>query len=539
VEKRDCEVVMLTITDENKRLFGELVSDHISKLNDLMGHSMSTALNEALIYKVNLATKLLEGSTRMLGLSTWSNTLSMLRELLNRGLTSREQWDEKLSQVVSEILEAEEQMLAEILTGELEELSIEAQFEGLQREMEYLLSEDFSEANLNESDVHPDIGVAEMDSMEEEHTNEVDGAKQGFQSVTIASIVDSMGVIENEISECIARGRFEVERCKNLENAFGDAEFAFEMLHNVARKLSGPSLGFKARVSTGKMIEFIKDFFSIYRKTRGLDAEIEVRCEEFLMDLKYAKALASVSEGMIFDICRIFTNRSGSELTISIVVKNEGNVCTVEVHDNGAEYLNDSKFDRPDPVSYYQSLREIRNTLEMYEGLLWVEPDGGESGRFRFSLPTTDELIEFGIVDVDGYRFAIRKSVIDTVLSSGEIAGETFRDRTVDVEGLAVPVFSISEILDSGEANGDLKEGKIAVIGLADRRVGLIVDRDVEYRSAKPIQISSNDHGAIVKKILNLEEEEIPILDTVAVMNRSEYLRCYEMSFSEIEGFAE
>jgi len=538
VEKRDCEVVMLTITDENKRLFGELVSDHISKLNDLMGHSMSTALDEALIHKVNLATKLLEGSTRMLGLSSWSNTLSMLRELLNRGLTSREQWDEKLSQVVSEILEAEEQMLAEILTGELEELSIEAQFEGLQREMEYLLSEDFSEANLNESDVLPDIGVAEMDRMEE-HSTEVDEAKEGFRSVTIASIVGSMSVIEREISECIARGRFEVERCKNLENAFGDAEFAFDMLHNVARKLSGPSLGFKARVSTGKMVEFIKDFFSIYRKARGLDAEIEVRCEGFLMDLKYAKALASVSEGMIFDICRIFTKRSGSELTISIVVKNEGNVCTVEVHDNGAEYLNDSKFDRPDPVSYYQSLREIRNTLEMYEGLLWIEPSGGESGRFRFSVPSTDEIIEFGIVNVDGYRFAIRKSVIDTVLSSGDIAGETLQDRTVDLEGLAVPVFSISEILDSGEANGDLKEGKIVVIGLADRRVGLIIDGDVEYRSAKPIQISSNDHGAIVKKVLNLEEEEIPILDTVAVMNRSEYLRCYEMSFSEVEGFAE
>ena len=140
---------------------------------------------------------------------------------------------------------------------------------------------------------------------------------------------------------------------------------------------------------------------------------------------------------------------------------------------------------------------------------------------------------------MDGYRFAIRKSVIDTVLSSDEVSGDTFRDRTVDVDGVAVPVFSISEILDSGEANGDFKEGKIAVIGLADRRVGLIADKDVEYRTARPIQISGNEHGAVVKKILNLEDEEIPILDTVAVMNRSEYLRCYEMSFSEVEGFAE
>jgi len=132
---------LLILKEENRRLFGEQVNDHIEKLNDLMSLTSGTVFNENAIRRACLATRLLEGSTRMLGLDGWSRTLRMFRELLEKSAGSGRCWDEQLSQIVSEVLETEEQMAAEIFAGELEEIGRSDTFNGLQREIECIAGE--------------------------------------------------------------------------------------------------------------------------------------------------------------------------------------------------------------------------------------------------------------------------------------------------------------------------------------------------------------------------------------------------------------
>jgi len=112
---------MAILKEENRRLFGEQVNDHIEKLNELMGLSSGAPFNDQAIRRTCLATRLLEGSARMLDLNAWSGTLKAFRELMEHASAAGRHWDEHLAQIVSEVLETEEQIVAEILAGELEE----------------------------------------------------------------------------------------------------------------------------------------------------------------------------------------------------------------------------------------------------------------------------------------------------------------------------------------------------------------------------------------------------------------------------------
>ena len=111
-------VVMLS--NENRQLFGEQVNDHIAKLNDLMGLACGQALDRTPVEKACFAGRLLEGSTRMLGLDEWCRTLEMFRELLERSLAAGRYWDEQVSQIVSETLETEETAVSEIVADDEE-----------------------------------------------------------------------------------------------------------------------------------------------------------------------------------------------------------------------------------------------------------------------------------------------------------------------------------------------------------------------------------------------------------------------------------
>ena len=149
---------MITLSEENTRLFGEQVNDHIEKLNDLMGHASGDDLNAPAFRKTCFANRLLEGSTRMLGLDDWSRTLGLFGNLLEKASGTTGMWDENLSQIVSEILETEEQVVAEIMTGEIEEVDRMESFNGLQREMELLMNEAYPEAGTDSAPRFEEIG---------------------------------------------------------------------------------------------------------------------------------------------------------------------------------------------------------------------------------------------------------------------------------------------------------------------------------------------------------------------------------------------
>ncbi|TFG88423.1 MAG: hypothetical protein E4H16_05100, partial [Candidatus Atribacteria bacterium] len=125
---------MIILNEENKKLFGEQVNDHIAKLNGLMTLGSGEKFHKPVLRKSSFANSLLVGSLRMLGMSEWSETLNLFGSLMDKAAASTGCWDEALSQIVSEVLEAEEQVVAELMNVGSGELELEGKFSGIQQE---------------------------------------------------------------------------------------------------------------------------------------------------------------------------------------------------------------------------------------------------------------------------------------------------------------------------------------------------------------------------------------------------------------------
>ncbi|HVO77045.1 MAG TPA: hypothetical protein VMT60_03585, partial [Candidatus Bathyarchaeia archaeon] len=207
---------MVILKEENRRLFGEQVNDHIEKLNDLMGLSSGALFNEQAIRKACLATRLLEGSTRMLGIEGWSRTMKSFRELLEHSASSGRCWDEQLSQIVSEVLETEEQIVAEILAGEFEEVSRHDRFEGLLREIECLATEP-SEANA------PSISLPKTPRPETASSTDQNAIAERVPTFT--RLIESLGTVRDMFQGFIDKPNRGEKAVRDLEISFGESEF--------------------------------------------------------------------------------------------------------------------------------------------------------------------------------------------------------------------------------------------------------------------------------------------------------------------------
>lgn len=511
---------MVILKEENRRLFGEQVNDHIDKLNDLMGLASGANFNEQAIRKACLATRLLEGSTRMLGIDGWSLTMKSFRDLLERSAGSGRRWDEHLSQVVSEVLEIEEQIVAEILAGEFEEVSRPNRFDGLLKEIEFLASE-------------PSGADAETVSLpatpRPEAFQAADQSDLAERVPTFTRLIESLANVRNMFQEFIDKPGCGDKAVRDLEVSFGESEFFMGLAAETLRRLGKSNKPFTAKISCGVVLEGLKDFFGTYARLRHWNARLTTRCSEFTLDRDNASSLAAILSGCIFDICRRYEVRDELSLTIGVDIRSEGSYLVAKIQDNGPDYLCDSEIDRDDAGTFYQCFREVRSRIESFGSLLWLEPGGGSEGRFMFTLPRTRTKIDYQIVTASGKRLAVPRHAVDTTL--GMNALETKRNaggRFVTVGGVRVPVFAIEEIavVDEFEASG--KPDRVLVIGLGERRVGLLVDGAGHSVDCLADQVTGDDWASLSNSLLHIGEEEFPIIDTSLVLRMASSLQGIE-----------
>jgi len=498
------------LKEDNRRLFGEQVNDHIEKLNDLMGFSSGARFGEQAIRRACLATRLLEGSTRMLDLGDWSGTLKAFRGLLEQSASAGRCWDEQLSTLVSEILETEEQIVAEILAGELEELARHDQFEGLLKEIDCLSSEPRDTAAATVSIAAPSapgIPPAESRSADAEHVP------------TFTRLIDSLGTVRNMFQEFIDKPSRGEKSMRDLEIAFGESEFYMGLAAETMNMLGKSNKPFTAKISCDAVLGGLEDFFGAYLQLRRWNARLATRCVECTLDRENASALAAILIRCIFDICRRNEVRDDLALTIGVEIRNEGSFVVAKIQDNSPDFLCDSEIDRDDAGAFYQCFREVRGRLDGFDSLLWIEPNGGSEGRFKFTLPRTKGKTDFHIFNASGKKLAIPCHAVDTTL--GVEAIEPKREsagRCVTLSGMRVPVYTMEEIavVDEFETSG--RADRVLVIGRAEKRIGLLVDGSGRTVDCLAEQVTEGSWASLSKSILNLGEEEFPIIDADLVL---------------------
>jgi hypothetical protein len=496
---------LLILKEENRRLFGEQVNDHIEKLNDLMGLGSGAVFNENGIRRACLATRLLEGSTRMLGFDGWSRTLRMFRDLLEKSVSSGRRWDEQLAQIVSEVLETEEQMAAEILAGELEEISRDSSFEGLQREIDVISRE----APAGEAPAVTVSTAPTAPAVEREEEPEI-----VERLSTLTRLVDSLVRVREIFHEFLDKPTRAERVVRELEIAFGESEFFMGIIQDMLRRLGKNTKPFVAKISCGTVLDGVKDFFSTCAKMRRWNATLATRCTDFTLDRENASALAVVLDGCLFDMCRRYEMRDEISLTIGVDVRSDGSHLVAKIQDNGPDFLCDTEIDREDISAFYPGLREARARLASFGALLWVEPAGGSDGRFRFTLPRTKQATDYYLFTASGARLAVPCHSMDCLLAreAAQRLGASSRLFAV-VSGAKVPVFALDELICDDDVDSGKRHDHIIVAGLGEHRIGLLIEGVGRRVEGVAEQLTEGSWAGLTNSILNVGEEEFPVID--------------------------
>jgi hypothetical protein len=511
---------LILLNAEHTQVFTEQVNDHIEKLNVLMGLAAGAEITENGMMKAALATKLLEGSTGMLGIGEWSAALGRLRDLIETAARSGAHWDEQLSQLVSEFLEAEELAVSELLTGNAD-IDWSAAFGGLTREMEFLLEQ------LSERGASSEPRVAESDTVTlDVPEGSGSGGSDGF--TTLDKLMGTLYRVKDQFREYLEGQSPKESVIADLELSFGESEFYINLIGNILNRLGDSRKPFTAKVSSDTALEGVDDFFSLHGGIRNWNAKLRTRSDEFSLERGAATALAVILESCLFDTCRMYEEQKSLALDVEVSVKDEGTYLTAEITDNGPNFLCDSEIDCDDTVAFYPGLLRVRSLLERCGGILWVEPDSARGARFRFTLPHSSIETDYHIFDFSGLECAVpRHSVVDIVERGARSIREENGER-YDVSGSArVPVYSMEELTMEGashERSGD----RIVVLGYAEKRVELVANGPGRRVRGVLDQCTDGNWKALSRRLLHLGEREYPVLDVGCVLQEVDKLKGLE-----------
>ena len=537
---------MVMLSSENRQLFGEQVNDHIAKLNDLMGLACGQPLDTTPVEKACFAGRLLEGSTRMLGLDEWCRTLTIFRDLLERSLSAGRHWDEQVSQIVSEILETEEQAVVEIVADEDGEIDL-MHFEGLQKEIELVLSEPFESVDdtssaqgvrIENDSADRDEPLFEMPARERSAEEEVrqseevearettDSEVKGF--ATIARLQASLKQIDYRLEECLSEGNRGDAAVRDLELAVGESEFFMSMLGSMLSRLGKNRKMFRSKVSSSTVMEGLKDFIGVHSRLRNWKTELRTRADDFSLEREAASDLVVILENCVFDICRMSERSSRRDVSVKIDVSSEGSYLTARVFDDASDYLSDSEIDRDDAMAYYHGLLQARGLLRKWGALLWVEPGEGSEDRFRFTFPRTSVITDYHLIDSAGMTFAVPKHGVDSVieLSNVRIDGDQ-GNRSSMHGGSCIPVCRIDE-LAADELNAGSEGDHVAILGLAEKRIGILSEGPGRKVEGLIEQITENGWASLSGRLLHIGEREFPVLDVQLVIDRYSWIQGLE-----------
>jgi hypothetical protein len=286
---------LVVLSNENRQLFGQQVNDHIEKLTELLTQASGQVFDDQKAQKACLATRLLEGSTKMLGLVGWSRTLELFGQLIDRSVTCGRAWDENLSQIVSEVLETEEQAVAEIVAGEIEEMDRHEQFCGLQREIETLLEE--------HQHVFENVTVPEKTPVFIEAVPRQESTSTGLE--TLERLFRSLRVVKDRLSGYIDHPDNASGAVRDLEHALGESEFFMGVIGDTLRRLRDGERPFRSMVAIDAVLDGVRDFFNLHGRLRGWNATLEARAGDFSLEREAAVDLAAVLESCLYDTGRI------------------------------------------------------------------------------------------------------------------------------------------------------------------------------------------------------------------------------------------
>ncbi|MDZ7859397.1 MAG: hypothetical protein U5O15_01785 [Candidatus Krumholzibacteriota bacterium] len=518
---------MPELGNENIELFKKQIGDHTEKLALLMDNSSGELINETILGRVCFANKLLEGSSRMLGLSDWSETLVILREFLEKINNGGWTWDENKSQVISEIIEIEERITDSISSPDFEDNWNRTVFEGVKKEIELLRVE--YEQDVQSTSISNN-GSSDKESVYIDPPHQMQSNKDDFN--VFEELTGLFEYLRNEFKSCIDNNDLLDQMTNEFELKFEESKFYMNLVGSIINKITGRRGHPSAEISSKHLIDGIRDVVKIYSQMKNRKIVFNTNSDEFLISGEAASAFAEIISNCISDIISLQIDGE-DDLTIKVDVTCEGSYLEVIVSDDCKRYLKGSEIDQDDPAAFYKGLLFVRDILRAWGGLLWVEPGRSKDFRFKFTFPTDGDKTDYHVFKAMGKEICIP-------LRCMEEAGEFDPDKNeivfedgryyIDFNSKKIQVFGMRELVS--EENNSLDESSnIIIVGSAEERIGIFSNGPGYRFEGLKAQHVEESWGSISRYSLQIGDLSCFVLDVPMLFKRIENLRSLETEF--------
>jgi len=433
---------------------------------------------------------MLAGTMLVVDLSDWTQLLRSVEALLSVIGQRRLMWDERLAQLIFELIEKEE------LLASCHERDGEVGGRNAVSTQEVTAL------------------IAEVDALRDE----CERAESVPMPVTeIAVEVERMGRVATELgaacelvlaeigSEAWQSRSAEPSAVETLRRALGTIEFYAQAMDRIVASVEDDVAAPKCDIVPIETA--LGDFASELVLETGRELEIRLHADGLEMEPSLMPATYWILHAMVADV---FERCDEAKIEIDIEMTDKNGAIHCRVRDNGENFLSDSRLDHEDQLAFYPGLRHVVRTLKEHHGTLAVEPGGGKEARFVFTLPSTTVSEPLIVWERAGHTFAARASqVVDVVVASGNLRKASSYGEHIMIHGRRVPLLKLDLLF----ADAPPGNSHIVVLGALEKHVAFYAPSEGVSKLGVVLGDSIPVWRGIPHDVVRIDGRRIPLMD--------------------------
>lgn len=435
---------------DSRALFARQVRSQCETLCELLACTAGSLVPEPTLERCKVSIRMLAGTMLVVDLADWTRLLKSVEDLLSVIGQRRLPWDERLAQLIFELIEKEE-LLASCheRDGEVGGRNAVAT-----QEVEAL--------------------ITEVDALREE----CESAESTPMPVTeVAVEVERMGRVATELGAACERvlatiGSQEWQShgadagaVETLRRSLGTIEFYAQAMDRIVGSVEKDVAGPKCDISPIETA--LGDFAGELVRETGRELEIRMHADGLEVEPGLMPAAYWILHAMVGDV---FERCDEPRIEIDIELSDKNGAIHGRVRDNGENFLSDSRLDHEDQLAFYPGLRHVVRTIKEHHGTLAVEPGGGKEARFTFTLPSTTLSEPLMVWERAGHTFAARASqVVDVVVATGNLRKAGSYGEHIMIDGRRVPLLKLDVLFPDAPAG----HSHIVVLGALEKHVAV------------------------------------------------------------------
>ncbi|HKW14608.1 MAG TPA: hypothetical protein VJS69_09000, partial [Candidatus Krumholzibacteria bacterium] len=433
---------------DSRTLFARQVRSQCETLCELLACTAGHPAPEAVLERCEVGVRMLAGTMSILGMEEWARLLESFQQLLIIHGSRRLPWDDRIAQLVFELIEKQE-LLASCheLSGE------EAGRNSVPTEGVLAMIEEV-DILRSESETAEPVRPARAEGT-------VDPERLGRVAAELAAACER--VLAAVTSDPWQSRTADTITIEDLRRGLGTIEFYAQAMDRIVATVEETVI--TPRCDVAPLETALHDFSRELVRGTGRKLQVRLRAEDAEVEPALLPAAYWVLHSMVADV---FERCDEPRLEIEIDCSERYGALHWRLRDNGENFLSDSKLDHDDQVAFYPGLRHVVRTLREHHGTLAVEPNGGRQARFEFTLPTTTHAEALWVWEKNGVWMAARGvQIVDVFPVQTDTRREDSYGEYVALDTRRVPLLSLDAIFPEAPTNGS----HIAVLGLLEKAV--------------------------------------------------------------------